>query len=65
MSECKKIKYSNLGALYALVSAQETHNDYRPIRKYFCKECQAYHLTSKQHIHYLEEMGTLGFHLNS
>lgn len=47
---CSKIKYDKLGALFALSQAQKV-GKYNPLRNecrvYYCKECQAYRLTSK------------------
>lgn len=47
---CSKIKYDKLGALFALSQTQKVGR-YKPLRNecrvYYCKECQAYHLTSK------------------
>lgn len=59
MTQCSKIKYTKMGALFALVEAQKEHNAYRPIRSYRCSECHLYHLTSKQHFGFQKEMGTL------
>lgn len=47
---CTKRKYDKIGALFALSQTKKVGN-YNPkrneCRTYFCKVCNAYHLTSK------------------
>lgn len=48
---CKKIKYDRLGALFAL-SQTKYEGNFKAKRNeqriYFCKKCNAWHLTSKK-----------------
>jgi len=43
-----KQNYSRMGALYALMTAMEMGNEYRPVRYYYCDDCHHYHLTSQK-----------------
>lgn len=52
--KCSKIKYKDrLSAMIALASCLSVHNKKRmETRYYWCKECNAYHLTKKNRIKY-------------
>lgn len=61
---CSKRRYSRQGALFAIVRAQRTNKKQRkqaPVRSYYCKYCNSYHLTSQPRFDILtgEFKGTL------
>lgn len=48
--KCTKRKYDKLSAMFALSQTRKlgkTHPERNKCRIYWCKECKAYHLTSK------------------
>jgi len=53
---CKKRKYTKMGALYSIVNAQhakknkKNKDDKIPVRAYYCKWCNLYHLSSQQRL---------------
>lgn len=53
---CKKRKYTKMGALYSIANAQHTKKikknkaDKIPVRAYYCKWCNSYHLSSQQRL---------------
>lgn len=53
---CKKRKYTKMGALYSIVNAQHTKKNNKnkadkiPVRAYYCKWCNGYHLSSQQRL---------------
>lgn len=49
---CKKRKYTKMGALYSIVNAQHNKKkaDKIPVRAYYCKWCNLYHLSSQQRL---------------
>ena len=49
---CKKRKYTKMGALYSIVNAQHRKKkaDKIPVRAYYCKWCNLYHLSSQQRL---------------
>jgi len=51
---CKKRKYTKMGALYSIAAAQHTKKKKKsgkiPVRAYYCKWCNLYHLSSQQRL---------------
>lgn len=53
---CKKRKYTKMGALYSIANAQhnkknnKNKDDKIPVRAYYCKWCNGYHLSSQQRL---------------
>lgn len=46
---CKKRRYDRIGAMYALANIKSPFSSMKRNEKryYYCKSCNAYHLTSK------------------
>ena len=61
---CKKRKYTKMGALYSIANAQHNKKNKKnkydkiPVRAYYCKWCNGYHLSSQQRLNI--KIGVIG-----